>query len=97
LNAHVVEGVVLRALETCADGFHAQKSARGKRYAYVVRTETFALPFARTHWHWVTEPLQLGAMRAAARHFVGRHDFSALASAGSPRGSNVRTLRALHL
>jgi len=97
LNAHLAEGAVLRALETCADGFHAQKSARGKRYAYVVRAETFALPLARAHWHWVTEPLDLAAMRAAARHFVGRHDFSALASAGSPRGSNVRTIRSLHL
>jgi len=97
LNAHLSEGAVLRALETCADDFHAQKSARGKRYAYLVRTETFALPFARAHWHWSPEPLDLAAMRAAARHFVGCHDFSALASAGSPRGSNVRTIRALHL
>lgn len=97
LNAHLSEGVVARGLETCADDFHAQKSARGKRYAYVVRTETFPLPFARAHWHWVTEPLDLGAMRAAARHFRGRHDFGALAGAGSPRKSNVRTIRALHL
>jgi tRNA pseudouridine38-40 synthase len=97
LNAHLPEGLVARALETCADGFHAQKSARGKRYAYLVRTETFALPFARAHWHWVPEALDLAAMRAAARHFVGRHDFGALASAGSPRRSNVRRIRALHL
>lgn len=97
LNAHLCEGVVARALETCADAFHAQKSARGKRYAYLVRSETFALPFARAHWHWVSDPLDLPAMRAAARHFVGRHDFGALASAGSPRRSSVRTIRSLHL
>src|SRR5262245_3663215 len=30
LNAHLSEGVVVRALETCSDSFHAQKSARGK-------------------------------------------------------------------
>jgi tRNA pseudouridine38-40 synthase len=97
LNAHAPEGLCVRALETCPDAFHAQKSARGKRYAYLVRTETFPLPFARAHWHWVPEALDLGAMRAAARHFVGRHDFAALASAGSPRRSSVRTIRALHL
>ncbi len=97
LNAHVPEGLAVRALETCDDAFHAQKSARGKRYVYLVRTETFPLPFARAHWHWVTDPLDLQAMRAAARHFVGRHDFGALASAGSPRRSNVRQIRALHL
>ena len=97
LNAHVPEGLVVRALETCPAAFHAQKSARGKRYVYLVRTETFPRPFARDHWHWVTDPLDLGAMRAAGRHFVGRHDFGCLASAGSPRKSNVRRIRALHL
>lgn len=97
LNAHLPAGLVARALETCADDFHAQKSARGKRYAYLVRTETFPMPFARHHWHRVCEPLDLAAMRAAARHFVGRHDFSSLATAGSPRKSNVRTIRSLHV
>jgi tRNA pseudouridine38-40 synthase len=97
LNAHLPEGLVARALETCGDAFHAQKDARGKRYAYLVRTETFPLPIGRGHWHWVMDPLDLGAMRAAARHFVGRHDFGALASAGSPRKSNERRIRSLHL
>jgi tRNA pseudouridine38-40 synthase len=97
LNAHLPEGLVARALETCPDSFHAQRDARGKRYAYLVRTETFRLPFARSSWHWVPEALDLDSMRAAARHFVGRHDFSALASSGSPRRSAVRRIRALHL
>ena len=97
LNAHLPEGVVARALETCPDAFHAQKDACGKRYAYVVRTETFPLPLARANWHWVCDPLDLAAMRAAGRHFVGRHDFGALASAGSPRKSNERHIRSLHL
>lgn len=97
LNAHLSSGVVLRGLETCGDAFHAQKSARGKRYAYFVRTETFRLPFGEAYSHWVPDPLDLGAMRAAACHFRGRHDFGALASAGSPRKSNVRRIRSLHL
>lgn len=97
LNAHLPAGLVARALETCPDAFHAQKDASGKRYAYLVRTESFPLPLARGLWHWVPEALDLGAMRRAARAFVGRHDFSSLASAGSPRRSNVRSIRAVHL
>jgi tRNA pseudouridine38-40 synthase len=97
LNAHLPPGLVARALETCADDFHAQKDARGKRYAYLVRTETFPLPFGRDLSHWVPEALDLAAMRQAARAFVGRQDFSSLASAGSPRRSNVRHVRAVHL
>ena len=97
VNAHLPEGLVARALETCGDAFHAQKDARGKRYAYLVRTESFPLPMARAHWHWVPAALDLAAMRAATRHFVGRHDFGSLAGAGSPRKSNERHIRFLHL
>jgi len=97
LNAHLPEGVVVRRLETCSDDFHAQFSARGKRYAYVVCTSRFRLPFAREHTHWVRDPLDLRAMREACARFVGRRDFAALASTGSPRSSTVRTVRSAHL
>lgn len=97
LNAHLGQGVVVRRLETCRPDFHARFDARAKRYLYLVATTRFRPPFARTQVHWVRDPLDLGAMRAAARLLLGRHDFSAFASSGSPRKSNVRTLSALHL
>jgi tRNA pseudouridine38-40 synthase len=97
LNAHLPEGARALALETCRDDFHAQKDALGKRYAYLVRCSTFRPPFDGAHAHWVRDPLDLLAMRRAGAAFVGRHDFSSLASSGSPRGSNVRTLRSLHI
>jgi tRNA pseudouridine38-40 synthase len=97
LNAHVGEGLVVRRLETCADEFHAQFDSRGKRYAYRVLTTRFRPPFGSAYAHWVRDPLDLRAMRDAARHFVGRRDFAALASSGSPRSSTVRTIRSLHL
>ena len=97
LNAHLPEGVAVTALETCRDDFHAQYDARGKRYLYLVATSRVRPPFGREYWHWVREELDLAAMRAAARGLLGRHDFSALANAGSPRRSNVRRLSAVHL
>ncbi len=97
LNAHLGEGVVVRELETCPDAFHAQRDASSKRYGYLVRTTRFRPPFGRGFCHWVPEPLDLGAMRAAAVHLRGEHDFTALANAGSPRRSNVRELRSVHL
>ncbi len=97
LNAHVDEGIVLEALETCPDDFHAQKSARGKRYLYLVANTRFRPPFGAQHCHWVPGRLDLDAMRRAARHLVGEHDFSSFASAGSPRRTNVRRVDSLHL
>jgi tRNA pseudouridine38-40 synthase len=44
-----------------------------------------------THWH-VPRPLDLPAMRRAARHFPGRHDFASFTSnPGYERESTVRT------
>lgn len=97
LNAHLPAGVVVRRLETCADAFHAQFHALGKRYGYRVETARFRSPFSPAYSHWVRDPLDLAAMRAAAARFVGRRDFAALASSGSPRASTVRTVRALHV
>jgi tRNA pseudouridine38-40 synthase len=97
LNAHLAEGVVLEALETCPDDFHAQKSARGKRYLYLVQNSAFRPAFGRAFRHWVPGALDLEAMRRAARSLVGEHDFSSFASAGSPRRSNVRRVTGLHL
>lgn len=97
LNAHLPEGVVVGALETCRDDFHAQHDALGKRYAYLVHTTSFRPPWGTAYGHWIPLELDLASMRRAALLLRGRHDFSAFANAGSPRRSNVRTLRSLHL
>lgn len=97
LNAHLPRSVVVTALESCEEGFHAQASALGKRYLYLVLTTRFRPPFGHDYHHWVSDALDLGAMRRAAGHLVGEHDFSALASAGSARRSSVRHVRQLRI
>jgi tRNA pseudouridine38-40 synthase len=97
LNFHLEEGLCVLRLETCRDDFHARYDARGKRYAYCVATGRFRPPFGRAYTHWVCDPLDLAAMRQAGALLVGRHDFSAFATAGSPRKSPVRTLAHLHV
>lgn len=96
LNAHLVDGVVVRRLETCREDFHARFDSRGKRYMYLVATSRFRPPFGAGLCHWCEQPLDLLRMRAAAAALVGEHDFSALASSGSPRRSNVRRIQSVH-
>lgn len=97
LNAHLPRGIVVRRLETCAGDFHARFSARGKRYLYVAETARFRSPFSWGYSHWVSSPLDLSAMRAAASELVGEHDFAAFSSSGSERSTTVRTIRSLHV
>jgi len=97
LNAHLPREVVVRRLETCRDDFHARFDAVGKRYLYLVVTTRFRPPLGGDQAHWIPHSLDLAAMRAAARHLAGEHDFAAFANAGSPRRSTVRTVRRLRL
>lgn len=97
INANLAKGAVVRALKTAPDGFHAQRWACGKRYGYLIENGRFRSPFTQGRTCFVRSPLDLDAMRQAARHFVGEMDFTSMASAGSPRESNVRRVFGLHM
>jgi tRNA pseudouridine38-40 synthase len=66
--------VILRA-DRVPHRFHARRDAQARSYLYQVarRRTAFGKPFV---W-WVKEDLSVEAMRAAARSFVGFHDFQA--------------------
>jgi tRNA pseudouridine38-40 synthase len=84
----------LRVAEAPGD-FHACRSATGKTYRYRIVNRRVLLPF-EAPWAWhVRVPLDLVAMRAAAAALVGRHDFAAFATSGSPSETTVRTLERL--
>ncbi len=93
LNAQLPGDIrVLRVQEVDAK-FHARFSAKAKEYRYQIDTGAVADPFLRRYaWHH-PRPLDVPAMRRAARLMVGRHDFSAL-SAKSERDP-VRTVSKL--
>lgn len=73
--------------------FHARFDASGKQYRYRVWNSPTMNPLLRTQaWH-VPRPLDLKIMRAAAKDFVGRHDFrSFTANRGDNLEDAVRTL-----
>jgi len=84
---------ILAAREVHPD-FHATKSALSKLYRcriHHAKTRPVVHRTQRYTYHcW--KDLDLKRMRAAARHFVGQMDFSAMASKGRPRQSTIRTV-----
>ena len=91
LNAHLPEDVRVMAAARAAAKFHARFDAKGKQYRYIVWNHAAMNPLLRTTaWH-VPRPLDLPAMRAAARLFVGQHDFQSFAAnPGYAKASTVR-------
>ena len=78
----------------CRPGFHARFDASGKQYRYMIWNHGSMNPLLRHQaWH-VAQPLDLPAMRAAAKFFLGKHDFRSLAANRSYEvADTVRTLR----
>jgi len=92
LNATLPGDVRVLHVESAADDFHARYSAHAKTYRYLILNADYASPFERRYtWH-VTQPLNLGAMAAAASALVGTHDFAAFQGAGSASRTTVRTV-----
>jgi tRNA pseudouridine38-40 synthase len=80
LNAHLPEDIRIMSAQQCRDDFHARFQAVSKQYRYCVWNHRTLNPLLRhVAWH-VPAKLDIGAMRAAARRFVGRHDFRSFAA-----------------
>jgi tRNA pseudouridine38-40 synthase len=80
LNAVLTADVRIFSLEEAPQGFHARKSARSKVYRYRIAHAPQASPLDRRcvlHWPY---PLNLTAMREAARLFSRTADFTAFSS-----------------
>jgi len=92
LNARLPEDVrVVSAMEAEPD-FHARFSARSKTYRYRISNTLVMSPFERRYaWH-ISRRLDLEAMREAARHLVGEHDFAAFQAAGGTVTTSVRSI-----
>jgi tRNA pseudouridine38-40 synthase len=94
LNAWLPEDIRVLSAARAPGTFHARFDAAGKQYRYSVWNHPAMNPLIRhTAWH-VPRALDLAAMRAAAKAFVGRHDFQSFAAnPGYAKESTVRTVR----
>ncbi|MDR3209814.1 MAG: tRNA pseudouridine(38-40) synthase TruA [Oscillospiraceae bacterium] len=82
---------VQRALDA-DDDFHAVLSCEKKEYIYRLINSRIRDPFLADRAVFYPRALDLDAMNAAARHFVGTHDFASVRSAGTETKTTVRTV-----
>ncbi|HUO87121.1 MAG TPA: tRNA pseudouridine(38-40) synthase TruA [Thermoanaerobaculia bacterium] len=92
-NHHLPEDVRVLAAERVADGFHARKHAAGKEYSYRLVRAAVVSPLDAPFALGVPDDLDVGAMTAAARSLLGRHDFTAFALAGGAHRQPFRSVR----
>jgi tRNA pseudouridine38-40 synthase len=84
--------VAILACEIVPDDWHARFSCTARHYEYRIANRRAPLTIeAGLAWQ-VPQPLDAGAMAAAAAHLVGRHDFTTFRSAHCQADSPLRTL-----
>jgi tRNA pseudouridine38-40 synthase len=97
LNARLDGDVRVTAARDADPGWHARFAATGKEYVYRLRRGGFLPPHAGLVEALAKEPLDVGAMRAAAAGLVGRRDFAPFSITGSAPATTVRTLFSLEV
>ncbi|HUZ07742.1 MAG TPA: tRNA pseudouridine(38-40) synthase TruA [Candidatus Paceibacterota bacterium] len=93
LNAFLPDDIRVLSAVRVPEKFHARFGATGKQYRYFIWNHPAMNPLMQNRaWHFPVK-LDLAKMRAAAKWFLGRHDFKSFAGTRSyEMKSNVRTL-----
>ena len=92
VNAFLPNGLrVLWAQEVDAE-FHARFSAERRSYQYLLQVNPVAPAVLYGKVGWYHRPLDVEAMRVAAAHLLGEHDFSAFRAAECQAKSPVKNL-----
>jgi tRNA pseudouridine38-40 synthase len=92
INSNLPADVAVRWVRSVDTEFNARRSALRRRYRYLLVERGARPALARRNAWWMREPLDYGAMTAAASYWLGEHDFSAFRAAGCQSKTAMRYL-----
>ncbi len=94
-NRYLPKDIALQWCVPVGPDFHARRSAWGRRYRYLLLQSPVRPALESGLCGWSFKPLDLEAMRAAAVHLIGEHDFSSFRAAECQALSPVKVMRTI--
>jgi tRNA pseudouridine38-40 synthase len=91
-NTFLPADIAVQWAQPVQDLFHARASALARRYVYVLLESGVRPALEAGRAGWVFRPLDGPAMKRAATHLLGEHDFSSFRASGCQALSPVKTL-----
>ena len=76
LNQRLPEDIRIVKVELAKNGFHARKSAKGKKYEYYIDCREKPDVFSRRYCYHYPEKLDIEAMRDATKYLIGPKNFT---------------------
>ena len=95
LRRYLPEDIGIYSCREAHDRFHARLNAKTKTYCYRIWNSEAPCVFDRRYVYCLTDELNVAEMEAAARYFLGEHDFSAFCANKKMKKSTVRRIDGL--
>ena len=96
-NSFLPHDIAVQWAQPVPDEFHARASATARRYAYVLLDSPVRPSVEAGRVGWVFRHLDGDAMREAAQHLMGEHDFTSFRASACQAKSPVKTLKRLDI
>ena len=90
LNGWLAPEIVVRQCTKVDREFDARRSAKWRRYRYMIVNRPEPDPFVARYSWWMPQPLDIAQLRLAADPFVGEHDFASFCRKGAPGSTTTR-------
>ncbi len=97
INMLLPSDIRVRQSSQVPEDFHARYSATAKTYRYTFYNDTHASAIYRNTTTHIHGKIDISAMKAAAVHMRGAHDFVCFCSSGSDVENTVRTIYRLEI
>lgn len=97
INKYLPEDIAVTEVSEASPRFHSRLNATGKCYRYLVNNTPVRDVFYRRYALEVAEPLDVEAMRQAARYLCGEHDFKSFTSSKKGKKSTVRRIDSIQI
>ena len=97
LRKYLPEDIGIYFCKDVSERFHARLNAKTKTYRYRIWNSAAPCVFERKFVYIDPEPMDVDAMREAARHYLGEHDFSAFCVKRNDKKSTVRYIHSFEV
>ncbi len=96
-NSFLPPDIAVQWSRVVPDAFHARASAIARRYAYVLLESPVRPSVESGRVGWTFRPLDAAAMRDAAAHLLGEHDFTSFRASACQAKSPVKNLQRIDI
>ncbi len=97
LNQYLPQDICVTEVREASDRFHSRYNATGKTYRYSCYTGPLKPVFDRNYVYVLDQVPDVAAMRKAASHLMGTHDFRSFCGNPKFKKSTIRTVDSIKI